>query len=126
MRSKWEANFKMDTFFEEILFWGHIVQRILNDTLTIVMAHLAFTEHREWSGQSSNGNFLSIIDLPAQYDHVLKAFLQLPKGTVRYLSATMQNEIIYIVAKYVGNWIEFEIKTLQFYSIIMDIKFKVY
>ncbi|XP_077113619.1 zinc finger MYM-type protein 1-like [Ranitomeya variabilis] len=86
----------------------------------MAMANLSFRGHREKIGEISNGNFLSIIELLAEYDHVLKELLQLPLGTTKYLSPKIQNEVIDILAKQLQDVIVGEIKASQFFSIIMD------
>ncbi|KAM4026863.1 zinc finger MYM-type protein 1-like [Anomaloglossus baeobatrachus] len=86
----------------------------------MAMSNLAFRGHREKIGQSNNGNFLSIVELLSEYDHILKELLHLPQGTARYLSPKIQNEIIDVLAKQVENDIVSEIKAAAFFSIIMD------
>lgn len=65
----------------------------------MAMANLAFRGHRERLGEVNNGNFLSIIELLAEYDPILKELLQLPQGTFKYLSPKIQNELIEILSK---------------------------
>ena len=42
--------------------------------------------------------FLSVISLLAKYDHVLEKLLAMLQGSVRYLSTTIQNEMIILLA----------------------------
>ncbi|CAK6978116.1 hypothetical protein F7725_021412, partial [Scomber scombrus] len=76
--------------------------------------------HREIIGQSNSGNFLSIIQLLACYDPVLKELLERPQGSVKYLSPAIQNEIVYIIAQRVQCDIQEEINSAPFFSVIMD------
>uniref|UniRef100_A0A8C5QMR9 Zinc finger MYM-type protein 1 n=2 Tax=Leptobrachium leishanense TaxID=445787 RepID=A0A8C5QMR9_9ANUR len=101
-------------------FWRQVLHRIVNVTLTMAMSNLAFRGHRERLGEVNNGNFLSIIELLAEYDPILKELLQLPKGTLKYLSPQIQNQLIEILSKKVQNEIVSGIQEAQFYSIIMD------
>uniref|UniRef100_H2ZWX0 DUF4371 domain-containing protein n=1 Tax=Latimeria chalumnae TaxID=7897 RepID=H2ZWX0_LATCH len=65
-------------------------------------------------------NFLSIVELLAEYDPVLKQLVSMPSGSIRYLSHTIQDELIEILSKHIeGNIVE-EIKTAPFFSVIMD------
>ncbi|XP_075716875.1 zinc finger MYM-type protein 1-like [Rhinoderma darwinii] len=86
----------------------------------MAMANLAFRGHREKLGEVNNGNFLTIIELLAEYDPILKDHLQRPQGTVKYLSPQIQNELISLLASKVEEEIISEIQKSQFYSIIMD------
>ncbi|KAM9330997.1 zinc finger MYM-type protein 1-like [Gastrophryne carolinensis] len=84
------------------------------------MSNLAFRGHRENIGEVNNGNFLTIVELLAKYDSVLKDLLQKPQGTVKYLSPQIQNELISLLGSKVEEDIVSEIKNSQFYSVIMD------
>jgi len=52
---------------------------------------------------NSKGNFLSIIELLAKYDPVLEELLSKPKGSIKYLSHDIQNELIDLLANGVLN-----------------------
>jgi len=69
---------------------------------------------------SSRGNFLEFIRLIAKYDPVLENSLKQPKGTTKYLSCSIQNESINILARHVKQQIVDEIADSPFVSIIMD------
>ncbi|CAK6977314.1 hypothetical protein F7725_021412 [Scomber scombrus] len=97
-----------------------VLERIINVTITLATCNLSFRGHREIIGQSNSGNFLSIIQLLARYDQVLKELLERPQGSVKYLSPAIQNEIIYIIAKRVQCDIQEEINSAQFFPVIMD------
>ncbi|KAG8540294.1 hypothetical protein GDO81_019541 [Engystomops pustulosus] len=101
-------------------FWRQALQRIVNVTLTMAMANLPFRGHRENLGEINNGNFLSIIQLLADYDPVLHELIEMPQRSIKYLSPKIQNEIIQILAGQVQKEIVSDIQQAQFYSIIMD------
>ncbi|XP_068127278.1 zinc finger MYM-type protein 1-like [Hyperolius riggenbachi] len=101
-------------------FWREVLKKIINVTLTMAMGNIAFRGHREKLGKLNSGNFLAIIELLAEYDPLLKQLLQLPQGTTKYLSPTIQNEIIEILSKQVVNDIVSEVQQAQFYSLIID------
>lgn len=61
-----------------------------------------------------------MIELLACHDPVLKELVELPQGSVKYLSPAVQNEIIYIIAKRGQCDIQVEINNAQFLSVIMD------
>nr|CAI5823593.1 unnamed protein product [Callosobruchus analis] len=71
--------------------------------------------------QPSQGNFLNLISLLVKSNSCLKFQLEnLKKGQVSYLSKTMQNEIIEIMAKTVRNSILNDIKEAKYYTIMFD------
>ena len=81
------------------LFWRKVLERIVNVTLTLATCNLAFRGHRDILGQQNCGNFLAIIELLASYDPVLQELIKRPEGSVKYLSPTIQNELIYILSQ---------------------------
>uniref|UniRef100_A0A3B1J2K6 DUF4371 domain-containing protein n=1 Tax=Astyanax mexicanus TaxID=7994 RepID=A0A3B1J2K6_ASTMX len=79
----------------------------------------SFQGHREKVGELNSGNFLSVIDLLARYDPVLRELLD-KKSNVNYLSPSIQNELIALLSQRVHDEIVSEIKEAEFYSVIMD------
>uniref|UniRef100_H3ABB3 DUF4371 domain-containing protein n=1 Tax=Latimeria chalumnae TaxID=7897 RepID=H3ABB3_LATCH len=101
-------------------FWRQVLERLINVTLTLSICNLAFRGHREVLGHANSGNFLSIVELLAKYDPVLKQLVSVPSGSIWYLSHTIQDELIEILLKRIeGNIVE-EIKAAPFFSVIMD------
>uniref|UniRef100_H3AP21 DUF4371 domain-containing protein n=1 Tax=Latimeria chalumnae TaxID=7897 RepID=H3AP21_LATCH len=97
-----------------------VLERLINVTLTLSMCNLAFRGHRKVLGHANSGNFLSIVELLAKYNPVLKQLVSMPSGSIRYLSHTIQEELIEILSKRIeGNIVE-EIKAAPFFSVIMD------
>uniref|UniRef100_H3A7B8 DUF4371 domain-containing protein n=1 Tax=Latimeria chalumnae TaxID=7897 RepID=H3A7B8_LATCH len=97
-----------------------VLEHLINVTLTLSMCNLAFRGHREVLGHANSRNFLSIVELLAKYDLVLKKLVSMPSGLIRYLSHTIQDELIEIFSKRIeGNIVE-KIKAAPFFSIIMD------
>jgi hypothetical protein len=73
--------------------------------------NVAFRGHREHNNKElSRGNFLAVIDLSAKYDAVLEQLLEKPKGNITYLSPTIQNEIIALLAESIKSEIVVELK----------------
>uniref|UniRef100_A0A673B287 TTF-type domain-containing protein n=1 Tax=Sphaeramia orbicularis TaxID=375764 RepID=A0A673B287_9TELE len=122
---QWKLNGTIDAEMERnvrdaALFWRQVLERIVNVTLTLASCNLAFRGHREILGHGNAGNFLSIIELLARYDPVLKELINRPGGSVKYLSHQIQDEIIYILSQRVKSDIIDEINDAPFYSIITD------
>jgi len=89
--------------------------------LILATSNLPFRGHREIiDGEiGSNGNFLSIVELLAIYDLILKESISKPVGSVQYLSPTIQNEIIDLLSKTVIDKIFGDLKE-TFYATITD------
>ena len=107
---------------KEANVWRKILHRLLNVTLTLATCNLPFRGHKEriYEGKAEEGNFLSIVQLLATYDPILSDLLNQPSGSVRYLSPTIQNELIQLVSKQVETDIFNEIRNAHFFSIILD------
>uniref|UniRef100_H3B0B3 DUF4371 domain-containing protein n=1 Tax=Latimeria chalumnae TaxID=7897 RepID=H3B0B3_LATCH len=122
---QWRLHRTIDEDFEtqiqkEKNFWRQVLEHLINVTLTLSMCNLAFRGHREVLGHANSGNFLSIVELLAKYDPVLKQLISMPSGSIRYLSHTIQDELIEILSKHIeGNIVE-EIKAAPFFSVIMN------
>ena len=84
------------------------------------MCNLPFRGSTEEVSNANKGNFLSIIQLIAKYDSVLDKLLQLPKGFPKYLSPSIQNELISLLAGQVLLDIKIELQSARFFAIILD------
>ena len=104
--SQWKSGNTMDKDAEvinknNISFWTKVLQRLLSVILTLCSLNLAFRGHRETSydGVCEGGNFLAIVSLMAQYDDVLGEVISLPSRAVKYLSHSIQEELIALIGK---------------------------
>ena len=104
----------------ETTFWKQVLDRLINVTLTLATSNMPFRGHRETIGKANSGNFLSIIELMAKYDPVLKDLINRPARSYKYLSPAIQNELIDILGQRVKNDILDEIRAAPFFSVIMD------
>jgi dihydropteroate synthase len=121
---QWRLNKTLTAEMEESLrkeanYWRQVIERIINVTLMLATSNLAFRGHREYNddvgtNNANSGNFLSVINLLARYDPVLEKLLSMPQGTVKYLSPTIQNEVISMVARCVKEDILNDIKAAPF------------
>lgn len=107
---------------QERNFWRNVLERVINVSLTLATCNLPFRGRSSKIEDSDKGNFLSIMELLSNYDSVLRNLLQKPTGIgiVNYLSPTIQNEIISLMAGEVSKEIISEIRSAPFFSIIMD------
>ena len=75
------------------------MKRLVNVTLMLAKCKLPFLGSNKELSKDNKGNFLSVIQLLVKYDTVLDKLLQLPKGSPKYLSPLIQNELISILAE---------------------------
>ena len=71
-------------------------------------------------GNIYSGNFLSIIELLAAYDPVLKKLTERPDGTTKYLSPKVQTEVIEAFSTHLQNSLIDMMKQASFYAVIID------
>ena len=69
---------------------------------------------------NNKGNFFSIIQFLAKYDTDSDKLLQLPKGSPKYLSPLIQNELISVSAEEVLGDIKSKLHSDPFFDIIPD------
>ena len=103
------------SLLEKTNFWQKVLERLLNVTLMLAMYTLPFRGSTEEVSNENKGNFLSIIQLIAKYDSVLDKLLQLPKGSPKYLSPSIQNELISLLAGQVLQDIKIELQSAPFF-----------
>ena len=108
------------SLLEKTNFWQKVLERLLNVTLMLATCNLPFRGSTEELSNENKGNFLSIIQLIAKYDSVLDKLLQLPKGSPKYLSPSIQNELISLLAGQVLQDIKIELQSAPFFAIILD------
>ncbi|KAE9521387.1 hypothetical protein AGLY_018209 [Aphis glycines] len=106
----------------ECNFWRQVLDRVINVTLTLVTSNLSFRGHQVTEFSKNKGNFLSIITLISKYDPILEKLLSMLAGrsTANYLSNTIQNEIITLLANTILKQIILSINQSPFFSVIMD------
>jgi hypothetical protein len=108
--------------------WCELLKRLIKVTLFLAERGLAFRGDSDKIGESSNGNFLGILELLANYDPVLNEHLNKvrhfqEKGDrmqVHYLSHDIQNEFISLCAAEVTKKILEEREKAKYYSVIVD------
>jgi len=85
---------------------------------------LAFRGHHESIGDEYcyGGNFLALVSTQAQFDTLLQELLRTPARKTKYLSPTIQNELIQIrpISTFLKNHLLSKMRNCAFYSIIVD------
>lgn len=120
----WQQNLTIDEqlsteYRNEVNFWSDVLKRIADVALTLASCNSAFRAKHEKLGEMNNGNFLSHIELLGRYDPVSEKLIS-SKSKIKYLSPTIQNKIISIMAQSVLDEILKEIHEAEFYSVILD------
>jgi hypothetical protein len=105
---------------DEANYWKLVLDRIITTTLTLATEDIPFRGHKENNETESKSKFLAIVELLGKYDPVLIKLLQRPKGTTKYLSPAIQNEIITALGGKVKFDILLEIRRAPFFSYISD------
>ena len=107
-------------FAEKNKLLAKCFEKLVNVTLMLAKCNLPFHGSSEELSKDNKGNFLSIIQLLAKYDTVLDKLLQLPKGSPKYLSPLVQNELISVLAEEVFRDIKSELQRAPFFAILLD------
>ena len=109
-----------ESFMKKTNFWQNVLERLVNVTLMLANCNLPFRGSSEELSKDNKNNFPSIIQLLAKYNTVLEKLSQLPKGSPKYLSSLIQNELISVLAEEVLRDIKSELQSAPFFAIIFD------
>jgi len=109
---------------EEILYWKNVLKRVVAAIKTLVSRGLSLRGDEEKFGSLHNGNFLMLLEFLAEFDPFMgehiKKFGNQGSGSTSYLSKTIFEEFIEIMAQKVIERITEEVKEAKYYSIIVD------
>lgn len=105
-------------------YWKNILLRIVAVVKSLALRGLPFRGDNELIGSSKNGNFLISIELISEFDpflaqHINK-YSNAGRGSTSYLSSTIFEEVISIMAEKVNKYSVDEIKRRKYFSIIVD------
>ena len=113
----------MKIFLAERTIWRNVLERLIDIVIFLGERNLAFRGSDETLGSPQNRNFLGLFELLAKRDPVLN---ELQNRIIRhktkqlYLSKSIQNELINLVAKETENALLTQLKQAKYYSIILD------
>ena len=99
------------------------MERLIDIVVFLAEKNLAFRESDEVLGSPHNGNFLGLFELLAKRDPVLMELkIRMIKHTTKkhYLSNTIQNELINIVAKKVEKELMRQLTKAKYYALSLD------
>ena len=108
------------TYQNKVQFWQDVLKRLVVIILSCARNHIALRRTNDTIGNFHNGNFLSQVEMLAQFDVTMNKLISKPARTVTYLSHDIQNELIDILyTNVVQNIIE-EVLHEKYYSLILD------
>lgn len=105
-------------------YWRNVLKRLVSVIKFACERGLALHGGNETLGSPSNGNYLGMLELIAQYDNFLLQHIQkhanVARGHTNYLSAKICEELIEVMGKRVLNEITSRIKESRYYSVSLD------
>ena len=107
----------------EANFWYQVLRRLIDIIFTLASENLPFRGHRDVREDVAVlgcGNFLALVQLVGRYDPVIKKVLAKRKGSIRYLSPTIQNELISLLGNDLRQHLSQEIQPAPFFTVIGD------
>ncbi|XP_014210058.1 zinc finger MYM-type protein 1-like [Copidosoma floridanum] len=109
---------------EEISYWKNVLKRVVATIKALVPRGLPFRGDNEKFGSVYNGNYLMSLELIAEFDPFLADNISRcgnpGSGHTSYLSSTICEEFIQLMAKQMTNVIVEEIQAAKHFSIIVD------
>lgn len=103
--------------------WRNVLKRVIAAIKLCAVQNLALRGNSDKAFVPNNGNFLKILEFLSEFDNIIKEHLEMAsinKRKVNYLSKTIQNEIIVLLAEKVRSYIVSKVKESKYYSIILD------
>ena len=108
----------------EVQYWIKVLKRVVAGIRFLTERGLPLRGKNEVIGSPKNGNFFGIMELIAEFDPFLqehiKSYANKGRGTVSYLSKTIYEEIIHVMAKKVMTQIIDEINTAKYWGLVVD------
>ena len=113
----------------ETLYWTSVLERVVEVIKFLSERGLSFRGHDEILGSRHNGNYLGAFELISKFDSFLAAHIEKQRvlqeenrgrRTISYLSSTICNEFIQLMAKMVLKVIISEVQSAKYYSISID------
>ncbi|XP_056694888.1 uncharacterized protein [Spinacia oleracea] len=112
-----------EQFGKEKEHWKNLIVRIIAIVKYLGKNNLAFRGTNERLYESSNGNFLGLIEMLAEFDPVIIEHVhRINSGKIHhhYLSHDIQNELILLLASKIRNAIIKKVKEAKYFSVMLD------
>ncbi|XP_074277065.1 uncharacterized protein LOC141600719 [Silene latifolia] len=103
--------------------WNKVLTRIISIVKFLTKNNIAFRGINGRLYQSSNGNFLELIEMVGEFDPIIQEHIRritTDKIHFHYLGPSIQNELILLLASRVKTQIIRKIKDAKYFSVILD------
>ena len=105
-------------------YWRHVLERVIAVICTLAERGLAFRGEDETFGSPNNGNYLGLLELIAKFDPFLSNHIaqygNKGSGRTSYLSKTICDELIQLMADRVRGSILEDLKKAGYFSFSVD------
>ncbi|KAL6205827.1 hypothetical protein ACLB2K_023079 [Fragaria x ananassa] len=128
LRLRLEGNQVIDKVLQhqiskETKHWREVLRRLFAIVKYLAKQSLAFRGNNERIYEESNGNFMALVEMVAEWDSTLKEHIRRKQNheiQYHYLSHKVQNELIKAVASEIKGSILQKIKEAKYFSVILD------
>ncbi|XP_058775019.1 uncharacterized protein LOC131649270 [Vicia villosa] len=103
--------------------WKKVLKRVISIVKFLAKHNLAFRGSKEKLYEDSNGNFLGLIEMLAEFDPIIQEHVRRvtsQKVHVHYLGHRIQNELIALLGSAIKTEIISKIKQAKYFSVILD------
>ncbi|XP_074299078.1 uncharacterized protein LOC141630101 [Silene latifolia] len=109
--------------YKEKEYWKNVMVRIISIVKFLEKHNLGFRGTNEKLYQNSNGNFLGLVEMLAEFDPIIQQHVSRITSTDthrHYLGHNIQNELISLLASNLKSEIIKNIKQSKFFFVILD------
>ena len=114
----------IDSYARENSYWKEVLRRVVSVVTFLVTRGLALRGSNEVFGSEHNGNYLGCVELLSEYDPFLAQHIEKygnrGRGNPSYLSSTICEEFVLLMAEEVRQVIINEIASAKYYSFSVD------
>ncbi|XP_050874991.1 uncharacterized protein LOC127078594 [Lathyrus oleraceus] len=103
--------------------WKNVLKRVISIVKFLAKHNLAFRGSKEKLYEDSNGNFLGLIEMLAEFDPIIQEHVRrvtTQKVHIHYLGHNIQNELISFLGYAIKIEIIRKIKQAKYFSVILD------
>lgn len=128
LRLRFQTNQTIDKTTQRLIdkekdHWKKVLQRIISIVKFLAKHNLAFRGSNGKLYQKSNGNFLGLIEMLAEFDPIVQEHVKRITNNetqYHYLGHTIQNELIHLLGSAIKTEIIKQIKQAKYFSVILD------